>query len=568
MGVNAYRCSHNAPSPVILDACDELGMLVMDETRAFGTSPEALRQLTDVIERDRNHPCVFIWSLGNEEHTAQDTPLGARILEKATRIAKQLDPSRPVTYGANNGPRFAGANSVAQVRGVNYIRIGAPTGQVWDTYHSEHPDQPIIGTEESSYVLSRGGGANDFENRTLDSFGNVTMPWGSTPKGWVKYIENRDYFSGAFMWTGFDYRGEPAPFIQNNSSSFGTIDLCGMEKPPFYYYKAWWTNEPVLKLAPHWNYTVGQTVTIAAYTNCESITLSLNGKVLQTRTVERFDAPMFSVVFEPGVLSVDGIYNGQHIHDELITSKDVKNILCKEVLAAQNDSDVAIYELTAYDENGVFCPLCSETVELVAENGRIIGVGNGDPSNYDYERKPVKEEIKIITDIKDGEDTVVIPPKKPNEYVSRAQTHYIEQPTPFFDDDYRLLRTTVSGDKLTKTLTLTVDGVEGYDYIEIERLGGKSKVYHNGKLLGNNLRCNGTHGLTSNRPHRFYTDFSSGTNVITVESECTAVDLPIISGQVKVGKVIDTPWHVKLHYGKARVFVKYTNKDTFALNIK
>ncbi|MBR7099111.1 MAG: beta-galactosidase, partial [Clostridia bacterium] len=202
MGVNAYRCSHHAPSPTLLDACDELGMLVMDETRTFGTSPEAIRQLTDLIERDRNHPCVFIWSLGNEEFSVQSNEWSYRLMEKMTRFAKALDPTRPVTYGGNNGSNFTGANGASEIRGVNYIR-NDKSGEWLDIYHREHPEQPIIGTEESSYVLSRGGAVNDLGRGLLDSSGNVTMPWGSTPKGWVKYMEKRDYFAGSFMWTGF-----------------------------------------------------------------------------------------------------------------------------------------------------------------------------------------------------------------------------------------------------------------------------------------------------------------------------------------------------------------------------
>ncbi|MBR6727758.1 MAG: beta-galactosidase, partial [Clostridia bacterium] len=235
MGVNAYRCAHNAPAPALLDACDELGMLVMDETRMFGTSPEAVRQLTALMERDRNHPSVFIWSLGNEEFSVQNIEWSYHLMEKVTRLAKALDPTRPVTYGGNNGANFIGANGASEIRGVNYIR-NSKTGDWLDVYHSEHPHQPIIGTEESSYVLSRGGAVNDIGSGRLDATGNVTMSWGSTPKGWVKYMEKRDYFAGSFMWTGFDYRGEPNPFYYANTvSSFGTIDLCGMEKPPFYY---------------------------------------------------------------------------------------------------------------------------------------------------------------------------------------------------------------------------------------------------------------------------------------------------------------------------------------------
>lgn len=153
MGANAYRASHNAPAPALLRACDELGMLVMDETRLFGTSPEAVRQLTAVMKRDRNHPCVFIWSLGNEEFSIQNQPISKSLMEKMTRIAKRLDDTRPVTYSGNNGNNFIGANAASEIRGVNYIRNDSKEGGGWlKKYHEDHPNQPIIGTEEASYV--------------------------------------------------------------------------------------------------------------------------------------------------------------------------------------------------------------------------------------------------------------------------------------------------------------------------------------------------------------------------------------------------------------------------------
>ena len=569
MGVNAYRCSHHAPSPVLLDACDELGMLVMDETRMFGTSPEAVRQLTDLIERDRNHPCVFIWSLGNEEFSVQNDEWSFRLMEKVTRIAKTLDPTRPVTYGGNNGANFVGANGAAEVRGVNYIR-NSKGGQWLDVYHQEHPDQPIIGTEESSYVLSRGGAVNDLGSGRLDSTGNVTMPWGSTPKGWVKYMELRDYFAGSFMWTGFDYRGEPNPFCYaNNVSSFGTIDLCGMEKPPFYYYKAWWTDEPVLKLTPHWNHREGDLVTVAVFTNCEEIMLSLNGKVLETRRVERFDAPLFQVAFEPGVLSVEGKRNGMLLHDALVTSQEVAEIRTVPVLAASSDADVAIYELDAYDVNGVFCPVAENEIEIEIKNGYVVGVGNGDPSSMDYERKPLEEEVKFLKHFNDGVGVFSIPMKKQNALPEREDWLELEPKQEFYEDDFRLIakfKTSYPHEK-TKELITTVSNVEGYEYVEFERLGGQAKVYLNGKLIGDNIGWYGRQTRTSIRPYRFYGDFQKDENQLKVVFAYDESDLPLMSGYVKIGKRVESPWRVKLHYGKARVFVKSKDPKQLKLTV-
>ena len=569
MGVNAYRCAHHAPAPALLDACDELGMLVMNETRAFGTSPEAIRQLTDLIERDRNHPSVFIWSLGNEEFSVQDKAWSYRLMEKATRLAKALDPTRPVTYGGNNGSNFIGANGASEIRGVNYIR-NDKSGDWLDIYHNEHPDQPIIGTEESSYVLSRGGAINDLASGSIDSTGNVTMPWGSTPKGWVKFMELRDYFAGSFMWTGFDYRGEPNPFYYaNNASSFGTIDLCGMEKPPFYYYKAWWTEEPVLKLTPHWNHKIGEKVTVAVFTNCEEITLSLNGKCLERRRVERFDAPLFEVVYEPGVLSVEGSRDGKLLRDVLVTSDAPAEVRCTPVLEAASDADVAIYEINAYDANGIFCPLASEKLEISVENGRIVGVGNGDPASFDYEQKPATEEVKYLKAFHDGDVVVPVPMKKLNQLLPRTDCLQMETKQPFYEDDYRLIArpNPTSSSKKTKELTAVLYDVEGYQYVEFERLGGVVQVYLNGEKIGDNERWYGRQCRNAIRPYRFYTNFQKGENQLKLVYTYEEIDLPLLCGYVKLGKQVDAPWQVKLHYGKARVFVKSKTPKQLKLKV-
>ena len=187
MGCNAYRSAHHAPSPSLLRACDELGMLVMDETRTFGTSPEAIRQLTSLVERDRNHPCVFIWCIGNEEEAAQKNDWAADMVKKMSRIIRSLDKTRPITYGGNDGPNDTGANSVIEVRGINYINSPIFSPQWVDGYHQKHPTQPIISTEETSYVLSRAGTVNDLGSGQLDYTGDVTMMWATTPRGFVKF---------------------------------------------------------------------------------------------------------------------------------------------------------------------------------------------------------------------------------------------------------------------------------------------------------------------------------------------------------------------------------------------
>lgn len=561
MGVNAYRASHHAPAPSLLRACDELGMLVMDECRMFGTAPEALRQLTDLIERDRNHPSVFIWCVGNEEFSIHNTEWSNKLLQKVTRIVKTLDDTRAVTYGGCNGPNFVGANGAAEVRGINYIRNGAPH---WvDKYHEEHPEQPIIGTEESSYVLSRGGKKNDLASGKLDSTGSVTMPWGSTPKGWVKFFEERDYLAGGFMWTGFDYHGEPNPFYDSNmSSSFGTIDLCGIEKPPFYYYKAWWTNEPVLKLAPHWDYAEGEVAEITVYTNCQQVTLYVNDKKIGTKTLEKFDIPTWTIPFEKGSIRVEGTKDGITYRDELHTPGKVADVRSICVLKGIKEDDVSIIQLEAVDENGVFCPNADNLMELALSDGKIIGVGNGDPSSLDYEQLLPTEEIKLLRSFNTEFGAITFPEKAENE-IDRQYTNIVMEPyTDGFCDDYRKVATYKYHVEEAKkfTFTTTISNVKEYQYVEFERISGEATIYLNGKQIGHNRHMSMADYNTS-RPYRFYCDFAEGDNELTIEIMTHKDCKHALSGYIKVGKEKQDKWNVRLHYGKAVVIVKSTSPE-------
>ncbi len=564
MGVNAYRCSHHAPSPAILRACDELGMLVMDETRAFGTSPEAIRQMTDLIERDRNHPCVFIWCLGNEEFSVENIEWSYRLMEKAQRFAKTLDDTRYMTYGGDNGDNFVGANGAAEVRGINYIRNGKP-GWV-DKYHIEHPNQPMIGTEESSYVLSRGGHINDLGRGLLDSSGEVTMMWGSTPKGWVKFFEERDYLAGSFMWTGFDYRGEPNPFVYGNvSSSFGTIDLCGMEKPPFYYYKSWWTNEPVIKIAPHWNYKKGEKAKVYVYTNCEKVTLFVNDREIETKTVNKFDMPVFEVAFEKGTVKAVGVLKGKTYTDRITTSGKLKTLEAKTVLKGEKDGDVSIVEITALDKDGNICRLACDELEIALGEGKIVGVGNGDPASFDYEQKKNEQSYLYLRHFNyDDINLYPVPTKVTNRLRTRVDFFRLEKPvTEGYVDDLR--NVAAYKDKLSqmsrKTFTTTLENVEKYEYIEFERLSANTSVTLNGVTLGNNM-MKSRDDSPENRPYRFYCNFEKGENELKITGEFDEYTLTAFSGYVRLGRTIETPWKVKLHYGKARVFVKSDNPDS------
>ena len=355
-----------------------------------------------------------------------------------------------------------------------------------------------------------------------------------------------------------DYRGEPNPFYYTNtSSSFGTIDLCGMEKPPFHYYRAWWTDEPVLKLAPHWNHRIGDTVRIGVFTNCESVTLTLNGHEVGKKAVERFDAPVFDIPFEPGVLRAEGVYNGKILWDELVTAAKTAQLRVTQVLAAESAADAAIYQIEAYDENGVFCPLADDMALLRIENGCIIGVGNGDPACADPEQIHQREEAVYLREFACGGEVFVVPPKEPNKPYKRHDWLETETHAEGYADDYRIVAR--FGHNLQKpverTYTARVSGVDGFEYVEFERLGSVCDVYVNGEKVGDTRRSFGRQANNAIRPYRFPCALKEGENKIRVMAMCEECDPPAMSGYVKVGRLLPADWQVRLHYGKARVFV-------------
>ena len=243
MGVNAYRTSHNPPTHELLDACDSLGILVLDENRLLNSSPEYLNQFETMILRDRNHPSVFLWSIGNEEGWIHTNSIGKRIAQTLLAKQKELDPSRISTYAADVGNTFAGVNEVIPVRGFNYRQFAAAD------YHRDHPNQPLVGTEMGSTVTTRG----IYEKDSIRGYvpdQDITAPWwASTAETWSLLAEPNNYWMGGFVWTGFDYRGEPTPFHWPNiNSHFGVMDMCGFPKNIYYYYQSWWTDKDVLHI--------------------------------------------------------------------------------------------------------------------------------------------------------------------------------------------------------------------------------------------------------------------------------------------------------------------------------
>ncbi len=386
MGSNAYRCTHNPPTPELLEACDRLGMLVMDENRLLGSDAQNLDRLDRLIRRDRNHPSVFMWSIANEEFSVQATPVGGRVGATMVALVKQLDPTRPITMAANLGNTFVGLNSVVDVRGWNY-HLGMNR---MDAYHRDHPEQPNIGTEQGSTVSTRGIYANDKERGYVSAYDENAPEWAHTAETWWTFFAARPWLSGGFVWTGFDYRGEPTPYSWPCiNSHFGILDTCGFPKDNFWYYQSWWSDKTVLHLLPHWNWSgqEGQNIDVRALSNCEEVELILNGKSLGRKPVPRLSHARWDVPYAPGTLRAIGYRGGREVADTKVESTGTPTavrLTSERPTINADGEDIAIITVAVTDTHGRVVPTAGNLVQFELQGpGRILGVGNGDPSCHE-----------------------------------------------------------------------------------------------------------------------------------------------------------------------------------------
>lgn len=386
MGSNAYRASHNAPTPELLEACDSLGMLVVDEQRLLNSSPEYIDQFKRLIKRDRNHASVFLWSIGNEEQNIQGNEYGKRIAQTLLAIQEELDPTRTSTYAADMANEFKGVNEVIPIRGFNYREYAVAD------YHRDHPNQPLLGTEMGSTVTTRGIYEKD-EIRAYVPDQDITHPWwASKAETWWKLAAENDYWLGGFVWTGFDYRGEPTPYKWPNiSSHFGILDVCGFPKNIYYYYKSWWTNEDILHISPHWNWSekMGQPIEVWVNTNADEVELFLNGKSLGKKTMPRNSHLKWQVNYEPGTLEAVAYKNGRKITSKVeTTNHPVKVIAVADKTTVLADGkDGTVVNISIVDDKGREVPNANNMVHFkLTGDAKIIGVGNGDPSSHEADK--------------------------------------------------------------------------------------------------------------------------------------------------------------------------------------
>lgn len=429
MGSNAYRCSHHPPTPELLKACDELGMLVIDETRLMGINDYHLSELKRMIERDRNHPSIFCWSVGNEEWNIEGNIVGERVTNVMQGFAKSIDSTRTVTVGISSGFK-SGISSVVEIMGYNYLGNGDI-----DAHRNEFKNQPGMGTEEGSTFATRGIYFTDDAKHYQSAYDKKPRPtFYSIEEGWKFYAE-RPYLAGVFFWTGFDYRGEPTPYgWPSVTSYFGMMDVCGFPKDNVFYLKSWWGNEPVLHILPHWNWSgmEGKEIDVWAYSNCDEVELFLNKKSLGKKKMERNGHLEWKVKYETGTLEAIGFKNGKKVLSEVQKTtgnpEKVKLSIDKENLP---NSNVVVLTAELTDKNALNIPTANDEITFSIKGGKIMGVGNGDPTSLESDKFIDNIELVAINNFKEKK---LVSADLPDKIQDDVDT---EWSTAFKDRDYK-----------------------------------------------------------------------------------------------------------------------------------
>jgi beta-galactosidase len=404
VGCNAIRMSHNPVAPFLLDECDRMGFLVIAENRHFGdvftdqapadAPADDLRDLNALVLRDRNHPSIILWSIANEQWIGA-TPGSARIARAMTKRVRELDPTRPVTAAMNGGfDSTTGMIGELDVIGINY------NPWAYDPVHKLFPHIPMIASEIASEIGTRGiyttekweDYYGDRERGYVSAYSITAGPAGQTvEKAWPP-VATRDFIAGGFVWAGFDYKGEPRPFgwpVIN--CHYGFMDICGFPKDSYYYYKSWWTDEPVLHLFPHWNWhgKEGEEIAVWVHSNCDEVELFLNGVSHGKKVVTPLHHVEWKVNYAPGKLVAKGIRKGAPVETVRETTgvpAAIRLSAYRSQLSADN-ADLAVVTVEVIDAQGRVVPTAGNNITFTLTGpAKIIGVGNGDPSSHEPDK--------------------------------------------------------------------------------------------------------------------------------------------------------------------------------------
>ena len=435
MGVNAIRTSHNPPAPELLDLADKMGILILDEafdawvgakkTNDYSTLFKDWHEkdLRAFIRRDRNHPSVIAWSTGNE--IREQRPEGHPVSEMLRKIVHEEDPTRLVTVGANGGDSSTnGFQKTVDVFGFNY------KPQLYAKFHADNPNVPVWATETASTVSSRGeyyfpvsdDKAKGFYDFQVSSYDLYAPRWATPPDTEFAGQDQTPATAGEFVWTGFDYLGEPTPFdadtsnllnftdptrqteaaakikggaritVPSRSSYFGIVDLCGFKKDRFYIYQAHWRPElPMAHILPHWNWSdrVGQVTPVHVYTSGDEAELFLNGKSLGRKKMQQFQYRLRwdDVVYQPGELRVVAYKNGKKWAEDMVKTTEAASqiaMAADRANIAADGSDLSFITVKIADKNGLMVPKSNNRIKFeISGPGEIVAVDNGDATDHD-----------------------------------------------------------------------------------------------------------------------------------------------------------------------------------------
>ena len=375
-GFNAVRCSHNPASPAMLGLCDELGLLVIDENRQPGVNPEQLRQLRNMIDRDRNHPCIILWSIANEEWSLENSPKGERIARLLSEEVHRLDPTRPSTYGNAGGREMVKG---VDVFGYNYI-VQNPI----DEYHGRWPGKLAVGTEETSGCGTRGKYETVPEEGWMaplnrrDTVGRVNV----IEHGW-KFYKERPWAIGLFYWTGQDYRGEPNPMAwPATGSQFGILDYCCYPKDEAYYLQSVWTDEPVLHVCG----PCGGEVWV--YSNCSKVALFADGKSLGRKDMPCDGHLAWKAPAGVRCFTAKGYSGGKKVAEDVWPAVAAgTSVTASKDNLRHDGQDVVVLDIESNEPE----------LTVSVENATLLGWGNGNPGFKEQERPAAggKQEITV-----------------------------------------------------------------------------------------------------------------------------------------------------------------------------
>lgn len=434
-GVNAIRTSHNPPAPELLDLADKMGILILDEAFDAWTGAKKKndystlfkdwheKDLRAFVRRDRNHPSVIAWSTGNE--IREQRPEGHSVSEMLRKIVHEEDPTRLVTVGANGADSSTnGFQKTVDVFGFNY------KPQLYAKFHADNPNMPVWSTESASTVSSRGeyyfpvsdDKAKGFFDFQVSSYDLYAPRWATPPDTEFAGQDKTPAVAGEFVWTGFDYLGEPTPFdadtsnllnftdpakqaeaaakikaggkitVPSRSSYFGIVDLCGFPKDRFYIYQARWRPElPMAHILPHWNWPdrVGQVTPVHVYTSGDEAELFLNGKSLGRKRRGAFEYRLRwdDVVYQPGELEVVAYKNGKKWAEDIVKTTDTASMIsmaADHATIKADGSDLSFITVKITDKNGLMVPRSNNRIKFeISGPGEIVAVDNGDATDHD-----------------------------------------------------------------------------------------------------------------------------------------------------------------------------------------